>query len=67
MLLLPAATIVKFIWFIVLHIPDAIQNPCLQHGNEIASAFDALLCSGVAIIIAPGIEKDLRTKIIASN
>jgi uncharacterized membrane protein YphA (DoxX/SURF4 family) len=40
-----------FLWFIFLHIPDAVQHPYLQNGNEIVSAFDALLFSGVALII----------------
>ncbi len=43
--------IMIFLWFIFLHIPDAVRNPYLQHGNEIVSAFDALLFSGVAIVI----------------
>lgn len=44
--------IMIFTWFIFLHIPDAVENPYLGHGNEIVSAFDALLFSGVAIVIA---------------
>jgi uncharacterized membrane protein YphA (DoxX/SURF4 family) len=44
--------IMIFLWFIFLHIPDAISNPYLGRGNEIVSAFDALLFSGVAILIA---------------
>lgn len=43
--------IMIFLWFISLHIPDAIEHPYLQQGNEIVSAFDALLFSGVAIVI----------------
>ncbi len=41
-----------FLWFIFLHVPDAVQNPHLLHGNEIVSAFDALLFCGVALLIA---------------
>lgn len=44
--------IMIFLWFIFLHIPDAVRNPYLAKGNEIVSAFDALLFSGVAIVIA---------------
>lgn|SRR6185437_1604568 len=44
--------IMIFLWFIFLHIPDAVAHPYLAHGNEIVSAFDALLFSGVAIVIA---------------
>lgn len=44
--------IMIFVWFIFLHVPDAIENPYLEHGNEIVSAFDALLFSGVALVIA---------------
>jgi uncharacterized membrane protein YphA (DoxX/SURF4 family) len=44
--------IMIFLWFIFLHVPDAIDNPYVEHGNEIVSAFDALLFSGVAIVIA---------------
>jgi len=44
--------IMIFLWFIFLHIPDAVRNPYLQHGNEIVSAFDALLFSGVAVVVA---------------
>jgi uncharacterized membrane protein YphA (DoxX/SURF4 family) len=41
-----------FLWVPLLHVPRAIANPGLQHGNEIVSAFDALLFSGVALVIA---------------
>lgn len=44
-------SIMIFIWFIVLHVPGAITHPYLAHGNEIVSAFDALLFSGVAFVI----------------
>lgn len=65
MLLLPAAAIMKFPWFIVFYVPDAIQNPYLEHGNEIVTAVDALLFSGVAIVVAltqkPETKRSLRT------
>lgn len=51
----PIATLLAimiFLWFIFLHIPRAIATPYLGHGNEIVSAFDALLFSGVALVIA---------------
>ena len=51
----PIATLLAimiFLWLIFLHVPDAIENPYLEHGNEIVSAFDALLFSGVALVIA---------------
>ena len=71
-LLKPVAALLAimiFLWFIVLHVPDAIRNPYLQNGNEIVSAFDALLFSGVAIVISltQKTERSLRTKIIAST
>ncbi len=44
--------IMLLLWFIFLHAPDAIANPYSAHGNEIVSAFDALLFCGVALVIA---------------
>lgn len=41
-----------FIWFIVLHIPNAIARPTELNGNEVVSAGDALAFSGTAFIIA---------------
>jgi uncharacterized membrane protein YphA (DoxX/SURF4 family) len=41
-----------FMWFILLHIPRAIEFPELNKGNEIASSADALAFSGIAFIIA---------------
>ena len=43
--------IMIFIWLIVLHIPRAIDQPSANNGNELASAFDALLFIGVALVI----------------
>jgi len=44
--------IMIFLWFIFLHIPRAIATPYAGNGNEIVSAFDALLFSGVALVIS---------------
>jgi len=41
-----------FLWFIFLHIPNALANPTVDRGNEMASAFDALAFSGTAFLIA---------------
>ncbi|MEP7141233.1 MAG: hypothetical protein ABI707_00120 [Ferruginibacter sp.] len=41
-----------FLWFIFLHVPHAIADPSVANGNQIVSAFDALLFSGVALVIA---------------
>ena len=44
--------IMIFIWFIVLHIPDALANPIINNGNEVTSMFSALAFSGIAFVIA---------------
>ena len=44
--------IMIFIWFVILHIPDAIAHPALFNGNAIVSAADALGFSGTALLIA---------------
>lgn len=41
-----------FLWFILLHIPGAIANPVVDHGNLVLSAADALGFSGTALMIA---------------
>lgn len=41
-----------FLWFIFLHVPNAIAYPYAGRGNQIVSAFDALLFSGIALVIA---------------
>lgn len=41
-----------FLWFILLHVPNAIANPYAGRGNAIVSAFDALLFCGTALIIS---------------
>jgi uncharacterized membrane protein YphA (DoxX/SURF4 family) len=48
--------IMIFLWFLMLHLPAAFANPMGQRGNELASAFDALLFSGVALAIAFGMR-----------
>ena len=44
--------IMLFLWFILVHTPNAITHPSVDKGNEVVSAFDALLFCGTAIIIA---------------
>ena len=41
-----------FCWFWMVHLPSAIAHPVFERGNLLASAFDALAFSGIAIIIA---------------
>jgi hypothetical protein len=41
-----------FLWFILLHVPDAITRPTFLKGNEVVSAADALGFSGTAFVIA---------------
>ncbi|MBD0333142.1 MAG: hypothetical protein ICV66_10835 [Chitinophagaceae bacterium] len=41
-----------FSWLVIIHIPDAIAHPNQGSGNEIVSAFDALLFCGVAPVIS---------------
>jgi hypothetical protein len=41
-----------FIWFLILHIPRAIDMPEIANGNELTSVFQALAFSGVALVIA---------------
>jgi len=41
-----------FLWFILLHIPGAIADPVVDHGNLVLSAADALGFSGTALMIA---------------
>ena len=46
-----------FIWFIILHIPNAITSPFAAKGSEVTSAFLALAYSGIAFVIAGAGEK----------
>ena len=41
-----------FIWFLVLHIPRAAVAPVTDNGNELASVFESLGFSGIALLIA---------------
>ncbi len=41
-----------FLWFILLHVPNAIAHPYIGRGNEIVSAFDALLFCGTALVLS---------------
>ena len=40
-----------FSWFWLVHVPGALANPVANRGNLLASAFDALAYSGVALLI----------------
>lgn len=41
-----------FLWFVLLHGPNAIAHPYPNHGNSIVSAFDALLFCGTALVLS---------------
>ena len=41
-----------FLWFISLHVPNAIADPYVGRGNRIVSAFDALLFCGAALVLS---------------
>ncbi|GEO11072.1 hypothetical protein [Segetibacter aerophilus] len=41
-----------FLWFISLHVPNAIADPYAGRGNRVVSAFDALLFCGVALVLS---------------
>lgn len=41
-----------FLWFVSLHVPNAIEDPYTGRGNRIVSAFDALLFCGVALVLS---------------
>lgn len=41
-----------FLWFILLHVPGAIADPYIGRGNQIVSAFDALLFCGTALLLS---------------
>jgi len=41
-----------FLWFWLVHVPGAWSNPVANRGNLLASAFDALAYSGVALLIS---------------
>jgi uncharacterized membrane protein len=52
-----------FLWFVFLHIPDAIANPVSNNGNEVTSAFSALAFSGIAFVIANSRGTPVRTRV----
>ena len=41
-----------FLWFVFLHVPNAIADPYAGRGNKIVSAFDALLFCGTALVLS---------------
>lgn len=53
------ASIMLFLWLILLHIPRAIADPHAGKGNEITSVFEALAFSGIALGIAV-MQKQIR-------
>ena len=55
-----------FLWFVLLHAPNAITHLYEVRGNEIVSAFDALLFCGTALVLSNTtnryeFKKNLRT------
>jgi uncharacterized membrane protein len=46
------ASVMLFLWLVLLHIPRAIADPHTGKGNEITSVFEALAFSGIALGIA---------------
>ena len=54
-----------FLWFVSLHVPNAIADPYVGRGNRIVSAFDALLFCGVALLLSQ--MKKQRTKKVSEN
>ena len=52
--------IMLFLWFVLLHTPNAISNPYAGRGNSIVSAFDALLFCGTALVISQLEKKTVR-------
>ncbi|WP_336517073.1 hypothetical protein [Pollutibacter soli] len=55
-------SLMLFIWFVILHLPRAIDDPLGQRGNEFASSFDALAFCGTALLIsATGSSKSKLT------
>jgi uncharacterized membrane protein YphA (DoxX/SURF4 family) len=52
-----------FCWFVFLHLPAGIMKPVIYRGNILASAFDALLFSGTALVIAFGLKRQTGDEI----
>lgn len=46
-----------FLWFWLVHTPSAMRRPVFDRGNLLASAFDALAFSGIALLIAITMKK----------
>jgi len=62
-LLKPAALLLAlmlFLWFIFLHLPNAIAHPAEDRGNQIVSAFDALLFCGTALVLSSSKKYQLK-------
>lgn len=51
-----------FLWFVSLHVPNAIADPYVGRGNRIVSAFDALLFCGVALVLSQS-KKQIINKV----
>ncbi|MEJ7682531.1 MAG: hypothetical protein WKG06_32690 [Segetibacter sp.] len=49
-----------FLWFVSLHVPNAIANPYAGRGNRIVSAFDALLFCGVALVLSQSKKQSIN-------
>lgn len=45
-------SIMLFLWFLILHLPNAVKYPDVMRGNSISSTSDALAFSGIALLIA---------------
>ena len=44
--------IMTFLWLWMVHVPSAVQQPVVNRGDQLASAFDALAFSGISLLIA---------------
>ncbi|HEX8279041.1 MAG TPA: hypothetical protein VF540_10115 [Segetibacter sp.] len=49
-----------FLWFVTLHVPNAIADPYVGRGNRIVSAFDALLFCGVALVLSQSKKQSIN-------
>lgn len=49
-----------FLWFVSLHVPNAIADPYVGRGNRIVSAFDALLFCGVALVLSQSKKQSIN-------
>ena len=48
------------LWFVSLHVPNAIADPYVGRGNRIVSAFDALLFCGVALVLSQSKKQSIN-------